>query len=134
MYSQTNFAQNVKPMVFDMAALFTTLFCFNQAKYSATSVAHTEKIPMFSVLANTRSSHQRCSAKNLLLKISQNSQEKTCARVSFLIKRKHFMNTFFYRAPLVAASEILSFHLLRFDEQWRNLKVNPRQLLELLNQ
>ena len=27
-----------------------------------------------------------CSIKNVLLKISQNSQENTCARVSFLIK------------------------------------------------
>ena len=29
---------------------------------------------------------QRCSVKKLLLEISQNSQENTCARVSFLIK------------------------------------------------
>ena len=29
---------------------------------------------------------QRCSAKNVFLEISQNSQENTCARVSFLIK------------------------------------------------
>ena len=29
---------------------------------------------------------QRCSAKNVFLKISQTSQEYTCARVSFLIK------------------------------------------------
>ena len=27
-----------------------------------------------------------CSVKNILLKISQNSQENTCARVSFLVK------------------------------------------------
>ena len=33
-----------------------------------------------------RSSHQRCSMKNMLLKISKNSQENNCARVSFLIK------------------------------------------------
>ena len=33
---------------------------------------------------------RRCSVKNLFLKISQNSQENTCARVSFLIKR-HFL-------------------------------------------
>ena len=31
-----------------------------------------------------RSSHQRCSVKNVFLKISQNAQENTCARVSFL--------------------------------------------------
>ena len=33
-----------------------------------------------------RSSHQRCSMKKLFLEISQNSQESTCARVSFSIK------------------------------------------------
>ena len=33
-----------------------------------------------------RSSHQRCSVKRVFLEISQNSQENTCARVSFLIK------------------------------------------------
>ena len=31
-----------------------------------------------------KSSHQSCSIKKLFLKISQNSQEETCARVSFL--------------------------------------------------
>ena len=29
---------------------------------------------------------KRCSVKKVFLEISQNSQEKTCARVSFLIK------------------------------------------------
>ena len=29
---------------------------------------------------------QRCSVKNVFLKISQNSQENTCARASFLIR------------------------------------------------
>ena len=29
---------------------------------------------------------QRCSVKKVFLEISQNSQENTCARVSFLIK------------------------------------------------
>ena len=33
-----------------------------------------------------RSSHWRCSAKKVFLKISQNSQKNTCARVSFFIK------------------------------------------------
>ena len=32
------------------------------------------------------SSHQSCSVKKVFLEISQNSQESTCARVSFLIK------------------------------------------------
>ena len=33
----------------------------------------------------SRSSHQRCSVKNVLLEIPQNSQENTCAIVSFLV-------------------------------------------------
>ena len=33
-----------------------------------------------------KSNHRRCSIKKLFLKISQNSQENTCARVSFLVK------------------------------------------------
>ena len=37
-------------------------------------------------LTKTRSSHWRCSIKKVLLKISQNPQENTCVRVSFLIK------------------------------------------------
>ena len=36
-------------------------------------------------LSINRSSHQRCSLKKLFSEISQNSQEKICARVSFLI-------------------------------------------------
>ena len=40
----------------------------------------TEKFNMADVVT------RMCSAKKSFLKISQNSQEKTCARVSFLIK------------------------------------------------
>ena len=39
-----------------------------------------------SALMIYRSSHRRCSAKKVFLEILQNSQENTCARVSFLIK------------------------------------------------
>ena len=54
--------------------------------------------------------------KKVFLKISQNSQENTCARVSFLIKLQAlaqvfscevceiFKKSFFYRTTLVAAS------------------------------
>ena len=70
---------------------------------------------------------RRCSVKKLFLKILQNSQEKTCARFSFLIKlqalglqliKKETLaqvfpcefceiprKTFFYRTPSVAASD-----------------------------
>ena len=37
-------------------------------------------------LVATEAIAQRCSIKKMLLEISQNSQENTCARVSFLIK------------------------------------------------
>ena len=50
----------------------------------------------------------------MFLNILQNSQENTCARISFLIKLQVFScefceifkNTFFYRTPPVAASVI----------------------------
>ena len=40
----------------------------------------------FKNISQFRSSRQRCSINTVFLKISQNSQENTCARVSFLIK------------------------------------------------
>ena len=46
---------------------------------------------MFAIL---RSSHRRCSVKRVFLEISQNSQENTRARFSFLIKLQAFKNTF----------------------------------------
>ena len=45
---------------------------------------------------------RRCSVKKVFLEISQNSQENTCTRDSFLIKSK---NTFSYRTSPVAASD-----------------------------
>ena len=48
---------------------------------------------------------QRCSAKKVFLEISQNSEENTCARVSFLIKFCEISkNIFLQRTPLVVAS------------------------------
>ena len=67
---------------------------------------------------------QMCSVKNVFLKLSRNSQENTCARVSFLIKLQatllkkesgtgvfllillNFQEHFFYRTPLDTASEV----------------------------
>ena len=73
---------------------------------------------------------QRCSVNKLLLKIPQNSQENTCARVSFLMKLQSevysfiqketlaqvfsckfceiFKNIFFKKTPLVAASVLMT--------------------------
>ena len=58
---------------------------------------------------------QMCSVKKVFLEISQNPQEITCIRVSFLIKSRAQVfshefcriskNTFSYGTPLVAASE-----------------------------
>ena len=75
--------------------------------------------------AINRSSHQRCSIKKVFLKISQNSQENTCARVSScrpharnFIKRETlaqvfscefceiFKNTFFTEQLWTTASEL----------------------------
>ena len=57
----------------------------------------------------------RCSVEKVFLEISQNSQENICARVSFLIKLQACAeifeisnNTFLYRTPPVAASDVRS--------------------------
>ena len=57
-----------------------------------------------------------CSIKKVFLEISQNSQENTCARVSFLIK---LQATFFYRTPLVAASN----SIMRFKKTFFQLRL-----------
>ena len=71
---------------------------------------------------------QTCSVKKVFLENLQNSQESTCARVSFLMKLQAApatgerdsgtgvscefceisKNTFFFRTPLVAASELVN--------------------------
>ena len=70
----------------------------------------------FSSVGSTEAVAQRCSVEKVFLEISQNSQENTCARVSFLkacnfIKNETLAqvfssefcgiseNTFFYRTP-----------------------------------
>ena len=80
--------------------------------------------------ATNRTVIRRCSVKIVFLEILQNLQENTCARVSFLIKLQswglrsttlfkkrlwrrcfpvNFVKfSFFYRTPLVAASEYIS--------------------------
>ena len=60
---------------------------------------------------NGRSNHGRCSVMKVVLKISQNTQESTCAGVTFLIKLqtgtgvflwllRNFYEWLFYRTPL----------------------------------
>ena len=48
---------------------------------------------------------QRCSVKKVFLEISQNSQENTSARVSFLIKACNFIKKEYGTETMVAASE-----------------------------
>ena len=67
-------------------------------------------------LKNTKAVVRGCSVKKVFLEISQNSQENTCASVSFLMKKETLAqvfscefceiskNTFSYRTPPVAAS------------------------------
>ena len=94
-----------------------------------TSSKITKKKILFIVWHVAEAVSQMCSVKKVFLKISQNSEENTCVRVSFSIKLpdyqvcnfirketlpqvfscefyKIFKNTFFYRPPLVAASNI----------------------------
>ena len=75
---------------------------------------------------------QSCSVKKIFLETPQNSQENTCARVSFLIKLQVFQvptlvqvfscefceiseNIFFHRTPLVATSGYFRINLLMFQ-------------------
>ena len=65
----------------------------------------------FSSFLFHRSNHLRCSVKKVFLEISQNSQENTCARVPFFIKKRDsgkgvflwifriFQEHLFYRTP-----------------------------------
>ena len=92
-----------------------------------------------------KSSHQRCSMKKVFLEISQNSQENTCARASFLIKLqaynfikketltqvfscefcKIFKNTYFTEHLWTTASKVFSLSknintLILFIVSWKN--------------
>ena len=76
--SITKLLQNFKkidPLIYSLSQI--TLLSFNDSTF-------------FSVfrkkLLHVRSSHLRCSRKKILLKILQNSQETTCAGVSFLMQ------------------------------------------------
>ena len=92
-----------------------------------------------------------CSVKKVFFEISQNSQENSCAKVSFLIKlhalacnfiKKETLaqvfscefseiskNTFCYRTPLVAASELLNqFWFLSNIILRKNIKIITSQL------
>ena len=67
----------------------------------------------FKATHSTEAVVQRCSVKNVFLKISQNSQGNTC---KFSCEFSEiFQNTFFYRALRVATSELRADDYRRFD-------------------
>ena len=83
---------------------------------------------MFTAINITEAVVQRCSIKKMFLEISQNPQEITCARASFLIKfiKKETLeqvfscefceisrNIFSYRTARVAASDINNMYNVR---------------------
>ena len=88
---------------------------------------------LLSMRCNSEAVVQRCSVKKMFLEIPQNSQENTCARVSFLIKLQaeaqvfscEFCEiskiTFFDRTPLMSAS-----HSSSYPADIYLLKVNNR--------
>ena len=73
---------------------------------------------IFSFLEQTAAVVQRCSVKKAFLKILQNSQENTCARISFLIKLQASGLT--YRTPLVWWL-LLNKTCTSRDSMWNNL-------------
>ena len=90
-----------------------------QAKFTQ-SIAENEKFrnirPLVlwknrSIENNHRSIHQRCSVRKGILEISQNSQESTCARVSFLIKLKASACNFIKKETL---AQVLSCEFYEF--------------------
>ena len=103
------------------------------------------------LLRNTEAVVQRCSVKRVFLEISQNSQENTCARVSFLIKlqaevfnfiKKETLaqvfscefceiskNTFFHRTPLAAASGNVKYKCLKLSSLLNDKKNELRYAL-----
>ena len=54
--------------------------------FSAVNTADNWKVFNYAYNVKVEKAIRRCSVKKLFLEISQNSQENTCARVSFLIK------------------------------------------------
>ena len=82
---------------------------------------------MFDDLWNTEAVVPRCSVKKMFLKISQNSQENTSARVSFLIKLQAIACNFIKNEAL---AQVFS---CEFWEIFKNIFVTEhlqRQLLE----
>ena len=56
---------------------------------------------------------RRCSVKKTFLEISQNSQENTCARVSFFVKKEALAKVFSYESVKILRTPFLIEHLRR---------------------
>ena len=92
--------------------------------------------PNLIIVISIRSSHQRCSVKKEFLEISQNSQENTCARVSFLIKLQSCNwlllqdvsrnNTNTWRRIIYVI--IAFFPILKYDKQVDKLMISKNKL------
>ena len=76
-----------------------------------------------------RSSHQRCSIKKVLLKISQNWQENTCDGVSFLIT---LQDIDFFLSVLQNFWEHLFYRILPGDCFWIGLMVKKFNYVSLI--
>ena len=123
------YIKNVRKIFTLVSFCFCFIFSSNRkckmvAKFSGLGTVFPSKSRI--VLRYSKAVTQRCSVKEVILEISQNSQKNTCARVSFLTKLQgsglnfikkedlahvffykfcnNFISTFFYRTPLVAAS------------------------------
>ena len=74
---------------------------------------------------------QRCSVKKVFLEISQNSQESTCARVSFLIKLQFIKKRLWHRCFLVNFVELLRTHFFMEHLWWLLLFISINSCTEL---
>ena len=88
---QTNLFLGHSYLKFNLRVLlsFCLIFCQFQPSFAYKNIAYKKGCSPFHARlnsVNSRSSHRKCSVKKVLLEISQNSQENTCARVSSLIR------------------------------------------------
>ena len=74
-----------------------------------------------------RSSHRRCPVEKMFLKISQNSQENTCARVSFMIKLQACQRLFFNNVAGLRLATLLK------QRPWQTCNFIKREILAPLS-
>ena len=79
-------SQNLSLQIFNICVIYFKRFMLLKQVFHMGN--HMQKL-----YTMIRSSHQRCPIKKLFLKVSQNSQKNTCARISFLINRIKFRSS-----------------------------------------